>query len=85
MRVFFLGIFLFFSQITNSTPVIQSLGDNEDYLYVNLKTLPIVDVNLSLKQGSVSDGDMPGLTNLMLNALMNSDINGKKLVSYLKM
>ena len=82
MRILFLGIFLFFSQTINSNPVIQSLGDNEDYLYVNLKTLPIVDVNLSLKQGSVSDGDTPGLTNLMLNVLMNSDINGKKLISY---
>ena len=82
MRVLFLSIFLFFSQTINSNPVIQSLGDNEDYLYVNLKTLPIVDINLSLKQGSASDGDMPGLTNLMLNVLMNSDINGKKLISY---
>ena len=82
MRVLFLGIFLFFSQTINSNPVIQSLGDNEDYLYVNLKTLPIVDINLSLKQGSASDGDMPGLTNLMLNVVMNSDINGKKLISY---
>ena len=82
MRILFLGTFLFFSQTINSNPVIQSLGDNEDYLYVNLKTLPIVDINLSLKQGSVSDGDTPGLTNLMLNVLMNSDINGKKLISY---
>ena len=82
MRVLFLGILLFFSQTINSNPVIQSLGDNEDYLYVNLKTLPIVDVNLSLKQGSVSDADTPGLTNLMLNVLMNSDIYGKKLISY---
>ena len=82
MRIFFLSIFLFFSQTINSKPVIQSLGDNEDYLYVNFKTLPIVDVNLSLKQGSVSDADTPGLTNLMLNVLMNSDINGKKLINY---
>ena len=82
MRILFLGAFLFFSQTINSNPVIQSLADNEDYLYVNLKNLPIIDVNLSLKQGSVSDGDTPGLTNLMLNVLMNSDINGKKLISY---
>ncbi len=82
MRILFLVTFLFFSQTINSNPVIQSLADNEDYLYVNLKNLPIIDVNLSLKQGSVSDGDTPGLTNLMLNVLMNSDINGKKLVSY---
>ena len=82
MRILFLGTFLFFSQTINSNPVIQSLADNEDYLYVNLKNLPIIDVNLSLKQGSVSDGDTPGLTNLMLNVLMNSDINDKKLISY---
>ena len=71
MRVLFLGIFLFFSQTINSNPVIEPLGNNDDYLYVNLNALPIVDVNLSLKQGSVSDGDTPGLTNLMLNVLMN--------------
>ena len=75
MRILFLVTFLFFSQTINSNPVIQSLADNEDYLYVNLTNLPIIDINLSLKQGSVSDGDTPGLTNLMLNVLMNSDIN----------
>ena len=42
MRILFLGIFLFFSQTINSNPVIQSLGDNEDYLYVNLKTYQLL-------------------------------------------
>ena len=36
MRILFLGTFLFFSQTINSNPVIQSLADNEDYLYLRI-------------------------------------------------
>ena len=70
------------SQMINAYPIIKPIGDNDDYLYVQLSALPIVDINISLKQGSISDGSMPGLTNLMLNTLMDSDINDKKLISY---
>ncbi len=82
MRILMLSILIFFSQTSNATPIIKLIGDNNDYLYVHLDALPIVDINLSLKQGSISDGAMPGLTNLMLNTLMASDINNKKLISY---
>ena len=82
MRVLILTAAIFFSQVINATPTIEPIGDNNDYLYVQLNALPIVDINLSLKQGSISDGVMPGLTNLMLNSLMASDINNKKLISY---
>ena len=73
---------MLFSQTINAYPIIKPIGDNNDYLYVQLSTLPIVDINISLKQGSISDGTMPGLTNLMLNTLMDSEINEKKLISY---
>ena len=82
MRVLILTTVIFFSQVINATPTIEPIGDNNDYLHVQLNALPIVDINLSLKQGSISDGVMPGLTNLMLNSLMASDINNKKLISY---
>ena len=82
MRVLILTAAIFFSQVINASPTIEPIGDNNDYLYVHLDALPIVDINLSLKQGSISDGAMPGLTNLMLNTLMASDINNKKLISY---
>ena len=82
MKVLILTTVIFFSQVINANPSIEPIGDNNDYLYVQLNALPIVDINLSLKQGSISDGAMPGLTNLMLNSLMSSDINNKKLISY---
>ena len=82
MRMFTLLIVILFSQMINAYPIIKPIGDNNDYLYVQLSALPIVDINISLKQGSISDGSMPGLTNLMLNTLMDSDINDKKLISY---
>ena len=82
MRMFILSIVMLSSQMINAYPIIKPIGDNDDYLYVQLSALPIVDINISLKQGSISDGSMPGLTNLMLNTLMDSDINDKKLISY---
>ena len=82
MKVFILLIVILFSQTISAYPIIKPIGDNNDYLYVHLSALPIVDINISLKQGSISDGSKPGLTNLMLNTLMDSDINEKKLISY---
>ena len=82
MKAFILLIVILFSQTISAYPIIKPIGDNNDYLYVHLSALPIVDINISLKQGSISDGSKPGLTNLMLNTLMDSDINNKKLISY---
>jgi len=82
MKAFILLIVILFSQTISAYPIIKPIGDNNDYLYVHLSALPIVDINISLKQGSISDGSKPGLTNLMLNTLMDSDINKKKLISY---
>ena len=73
---------IFLSQIVLANPTINTIADNKNYLHIYSNTLPIVDINLTIKRGSANDGDMPGLTNLMLNVLMSSDIDNKKLVSY---
>tara|TARA_B100001057_G_scaffold408560_1_gene422879 strand:- start:1038 stop:2315 length:1278 start_codon:yes stop_codon:yes gene_type:complete len=76
-----LFIALFF-QLADADIKIQSIADNENHLYVKINTLPIIDINLSFDKGSINDGDSPGLTNLMLNSIMASNINNKKIISY---
>ena len=73
---------ILFSQIIQANPIIHTIGDNKNYLHIYSNTLPIVDINLTIRRGSANDQDIPGLTNLMLNVLMSSDVNNKKLVSY---
>tara|TARA_B100000902_G_scaffold373280_1_gene401072 strand:+ start:2153 stop:3430 length:1278 start_codon:yes stop_codon:yes gene_type:complete len=78
-------IFLFitsFFQLAHADIKIQSIAGNENHLYVKINTLPIIDINLSFDKGSINDGDYPGLTNLMLNSIMASNINNKKIISY---
>ena len=77
----FLFITLFF-QLADADIKIQSIADNENHLYVKINTLPIIDINLSFDKGSINDGDYPGLTNLMFNSIMASNINNKKIISY---
>ena len=73
---------LFFLQSSNADIKINSIADNSNYLFVETKTLPIIDINITVKNGSINDGDYPGITNLMLNVLMTSDVNSKSIISY---
>ncbi len=82
MRLTLALICLLFSNVILASVTINPIGDNKNYLHVYSNTLPIVDINLSINKGSASDGSMPGLTNLMMNVLMSSDIDNRKLVSY---
>ncbi len=82
MRYLFILIALFSLQTSHANNKINSLADNSNYLFIETKTLPIVDINFTIKNGSTVDGTYPGLTNLMLNTLMSSDVNSKKIVSY---
>lgn len=65
-----------------ANPSISTISDNNDYLYVEVNTLPIIDINISFKTGSSNDGELEGISNIMLNTLMNSDVEGKKLAHY---
>lgn len=82
MKYLIFLIALFCLQSSYATVKIHSIADNSNYLFVEANNLPIIDINITIKNGSVNDGDYPGLTNLMLNTLMSSDINSKKIISY---
>jgi len=77
----FLLSFLFL-QSASADIKIQSIASNNNYLYVKIDTLPIVDINISFNKGSINDGNYPGLTNLMLNSIMASNVNEQKIMSF---
>jgi len=82
MKIIIIFLTSLFFQIVEADINIQTISDNKNYLHVKIDTLPIVDVNISFTKGSINDGDYPGLTNLMLNTIMASDINNQRVISY---
>ena len=82
MRLYIACILFLLSSWSSANVKINTIENNENYLYVYLNTLPIVDINIVITKGSNSDGKAPGLTNLMLNSLLASEIENRKLISY---
>ena len=82
MKYLIILVSILFLQIAAANTKIESIADNDNYLYVKIDTLPIVDINISFNKGSINDGNYPGLTNLMLNSIMASDINEEKIISF---
>ncbi len=82
MRILIILLISLMFQIVEADMKIQTISDNENYLHVKIDTLPIVDINISFNKGSINDGDYRGLTNLMLNMIMASNINDQKVISY---
>ena len=82
MRLYIASILFLLSSWSSANVKINTIENNENYLYVHLNTLPIVDINIVITKGSNSDGKAPGLTNLMLNSLLASEIENRKLISY---
>ena len=69
MKHIILFIVLFSSTISFANPKISSVASNNNYLFVQLETLPIIDINITFNSGSFNDGELKGLTNLMLNTI----------------
>jgi zinc protease len=82
MKYIILIITLCLSTILFANPKINPVANNNNYLFVQLETLPIIDINITFNNGSFNDGDLKGLTNLMLNTYMSSNIDNKKIISY---
>ena len=82
MRYLILLATLFSTTILFATPKINSVANNNNYLFVQLETLPIIDINITFKNGSFTDGELKGLTNLALNTIMSSNVHNKKIISY---
>ncbi len=82
MKYIILIITLCSSTILFANPKINPVANNNNYLFVQLDTLPIIDINITFNSGSFNDGDYKGLTNLMLNSVLSSNVDNKKIISY---
>ena len=82
MKYIILLFTLFSTTILYATPKINSVANNNNYLFVQLETLPIIDINITFNNGSFTDGELKGLTNLALNTIMSSNVDNNKIVSY---
>ena len=62
MKNYILFLLTLFSVNAWSYPDIRIISGNNDYLLVEEKALPIIDINLTINTGSREDGDIKGLT-----------------------
>ena len=56
MRLYIACILFLLSSWSSANVKINTIENNENYLYVYLNTLPIVDINIVITKGSNSDG-----------------------------
>ena len=84
IRFIFISILIFFAHQYQSYayPNIQFIKDNSNYLLIQEKTLPIIDIRISIKHGSKDDGPVKGITNFAINLLHKQKINNVKLINY---
>tara|TARA_B100001063_G_scaffold86561_1_gene80496 strand:- start:2724 stop:4001 length:1278 start_codon:yes stop_codon:yes gene_type:complete len=82
MRYIILLVTIFSSTTLFANPKINLVDSNNNYLFVQLETLPIIDINITFNNGSFNDGELKGLTNLTLNTIMSSNVSNKKIISY---
>lgn len=79
---YFISLFvLIFSISAESYPKIEVIKDNNNYLLVNEKSLPIVDVNILFAFGSKNDLQIKGITNFSFELLHKQLLNNKKFIN----
>jgi len=52
MKYIILLVTLFSTTILYAAPKINSVANNNNYLFVQLETLPIIDINITFNNGS---------------------------------
>ena len=80
--VFF--ILLVFSIPSLSFPKIDVINQNDNYLLVTQKSLPIIDLNITFKTGSRHDGQFKGITNYSINLLHQQIHKNEKFIDSLE-
>ncbi len=70
--------------ITNvdAFPNIIKIKSNHDYLLIENRNLPIIDLRITFDSGSVNDGDNEGILSFSVNLLHQQLLNNKKIISY---
>ena len=80
MKNYILFLLTLFSVNAWSYPDIRIISGNNDYLLVEEKALPIIDINLTINTGSREDGDIKGLTAFSFALLQKQLIDGIRII-----
>ena len=84
MRFIIITTIVFLLSITNvdAFPNIIKIKSNHDYLLIENRNLPIIDLRITFDSGSVNDGDNQGILSFSVNLLHQQLLNNKKIISY---
>lgn len=84
MRFIIITTIVFLLSITNvdAFPNIIKIKSNHDYLLIENRNLPIIDLRITFDSGSVNDGDNEGILSFSVNLLHQQLLNNKKIISY---
>ncbi len=84
MRFIITATIFFLLSITNvdAFPTIIKIKSNKDYLLIENRDLPIIDLRITFDKGSVNDGDNEGILSFSVNLLHQQLLNNKKIISY---
>ena len=84
MRFIIITTIVFLLSIANvdAFPNIIKIKSNHDYLLIENRNLPIIDLRITFDSGSVNDGDNEGILSFSVNLLHQQLLNNKKIISY---
>ena len=63
-------------------PKIIKIKSNKDYLLIENRDLPIIDLKITFDRGSKSDGENGGILSFSVNLLHQQLLNSKKVINY---
>ena len=74
--------FITSTSLVDAFPKIIKIKSNQDYLLIENRSLPIIDLRITFDSGSVNDGQNKGILSFGINLLHQQLLNNKKIISY---
>ena len=81
MKYYITFFIIIFTTSVESYPKILTIKENSNYLLVNEKSLPIIDINILFNFGSKNDLSQKGITNFSLELLHQQKYKNKKFIN----
>ena len=74
--------FITSTSLVDAFPKIIKIKSNQDYLLIENRSLPIIDLRITFDSGSVNDGENKGISSFGINLLHQQLLNNKKIINY---
>ena len=81
MKYYITFFIIIFTTSVESYPKILTIKENSNYLLVNEKSLPIIDINILFNFGSKNDLSQKGITNFSVELLHQQKYKNKKFIN----